>query len=156
MPGKLSEKARKLGYVLPTPSAPAANYINHVISNNTLYISGQIPLQNNAPAFIGRLGEAISEEEGALAAQLAALSLLAQLGAAIDDDLSRLVKIIRLGVFVASTPDFKRQGVVANGASNLLVEVLGESGRHARTAIGVASLPTGVAVELDAIFELRS
>lgn len=104
---------------------------------------------------MGRLGDTLDEHEGARAAELAALGLLAQLGNALDDDLSKLVRIVRLGVFVAASPDFQRQGVVANGASNLLVNVLGEKGRHARTAIGVSSLPSGVAVEIDAIFELQ-
>lgn len=121
----------------------------------SLIISGQIPLLDGKPTYIGRLGESISEDEGAKAAELAALGLLAQLSDALGDDLSRLVRIIRLGVFIASSGDFQRQGAVANGASNLLVNALGDKGRHARTAVGVASLPGGVAVEIDAIFELQ-
>ena len=101
------------------------------------------------------MGESLSEEEGVQAAELAALSLLAQLSDALGDDLSRLVRTVRLGVFIASSADFQRQGAVANGASNLLVNALGEQGRHVRTAVGVASLPAGVAVEIDAIFELQ-
>jgi len=145
----------QLGLNLPQPGQPIANYVNYVISQNQLFISGQIPLQDGKPAFIGRLGDSLDETQGAQAAELAALGLLAQLGHALDDDLSRLVRIVRLGVFVASSADFQRQGAVANGASNLLVNALGDKGRHARTAIGVASLPSGVAVEIDAIFELR-
>ena len=140
---------------LPTPSQPIANYVNHVVSQNQLFISGQIPLLDGNPTFIGRLGESISEEEGASAAELAAPGLLAQLSDALGDDLSKLVRIIRLGVFIASVPDFQRQGAVANGASNLLVNALGDKGRHVRTAVGVSSLPAGVAVEIDAIFELK-
>ncbi|NWA05155.1 RidA family protein [Pseudomonas gingeri] len=155
MTHSLFDRVSQLGLSLPMPSQPIANYVNHVISNNQLFISGQIPLREGKPAYIGRLGDTLGEEEGAKAAELAALGLLAQLGQAIDDDLSKLVRIIRLGVFVAAAPDFQRQGVVANGASNLLVNALGEKGRHARTAVGVASLPSGVAVEIDAIFELR-
>ncbi|NVZ66145.1 RidA family protein [Pseudomonas gingeri] len=155
MNDSLFDRVSQLGLSLPVPSQPIANYVNHVISNNQLFISGQIPLQEGKPAYIGRLGDTLGEEEGARAAELAALGLLAQLGQAIDDDLSKLVRIVRLGVFVAAAPDFQRQGAVANGASNLLVNALGEKGRHARTAIGVASLPSGVAVEIDAIFELR-
>jgi len=94
-------------------------------------------------------------EEGAQAAELAALGLLGQLGDALGDDLSRLVRILRLGVFIASSADFKQQSLVANGASNLVVNALGDKGRHVRTAVGVSSLPAGVAVEVDAIFELR-
>ncbi|MFC3939593.1 RidA family protein [Pseudomonas gingeri NCPPB 3146 = LMG 5327] len=155
MNDSLFDRVSQLGLSLPVPSQPIANYVNHVISNNQLFISGQIPLQEGKPAYIGRLGDTLGEEEGARAAELAALGLLAQLGQAIDDDLSKLVRIVRLGVFVAAAPDFQRQGAVANGASNLLVNALGEKGRHARTAVGVASLPSGVAVEIDAIFELR-
>ncbi len=155
MTDSLAQRVQQLGLSLPTPSQPIANYVNHVISQNQLFISGQIPLLDGKPAFIGRLGESMSDEEGANAAELAALGLLAQLSNALGDDLSKLVRIIRLGVFIASAPDSPRQGAVANGASNLLVNALGEKGRHVRTAVGVSSLPGGVAVEIDAIFELR-
>ncbi|MFL1525761.1 RidA family protein [Pseudomonas sp. O230] len=155
MTDSLAHRVQQLGLSLPTPSQPIANYVNHVVSQNQLFISGQIPLLDGKPAFIGRLGESISDEEGANAAELAALGLLAQLSNALGDDLSKLVRIIRLGVFIASAPDFPRQGAVANGASNLLVNALGEKGRHVRTAVGVSSLPGGVAVEIDATFELR-
>jgi enamine deaminase RidA (YjgF/YER057c/UK114 family) len=155
MTDSLAQRVQQLGLALPTPSQPIANYVNHVVSQNQLFISGQIPLLDGKPTFIGRLGEAISEEEGANAAELAALGLLAQLSNALGDDLNKLVRIIRLGVFIASAGDFKSQGLVANGASNLLVNALGEKGRHVRTAVGVSSLPGGVAVEIDAIFELK-
>lgn len=155
MTDSLAQRVQQLGLKLPTPSQPIANYINHVVSQNQLFISGQIPLLDGKPTFIGRLGEAISDEEGANAAELAALGLLAQLSNALGDDLSKLVRIIRLGVFIASAGDFKNQGLVANGASNLLVNALGEKGKHVRTAVGVSSLPGGVAVEIDAIFELK-
>jgi enamine deaminase RidA (YjgF/YER057c/UK114 family) len=155
MTDSLAQRVQQLGLTLPSPSQPIANYVNHVISQNQLFISGQIPLLDGKPAFIGRLGEGISEEEGINAAELAALGLLAQLADAIGDDLSKLVRILRLGVFIASSADFQRQGAVANGASNLLVNALGEKGRHVRTAVGVSSLPSGVAVEIDAIFELK-
>lgn len=152
---RLSTRLQHLDLQLPAPSAPVANYVSAVRSQNMLYISGQIPMRDGAPAYQGRLGESVSEEDGIAAAELAALGLLAQLADAIDDDLSKLLRIVRLGVFVACTPDFQRQGVVANGASNLLVNALGEAGRHVRTAVGVAALPQGVAVEVDAVFELQ-
>ncbi|WLH69783.1 RidA family protein [Pseudomonas sp. FP2309] len=155
MSDSLRQRTQALGLTLPAPSQPIANYVNHVFSQNQLFISGQIPLLDGRPAYVGRLGESLSEEEGTQAAELAALGLLAQLSDALGDDLSRLVRILRLGVFIASGADFQRQGAVANGASNLLVNALGEKGRHARTAVGVSSLPGGVAVEVDAIFELR-
>jgi enamine deaminase RidA (YjgF/YER057c/UK114 family) len=152
---RLSARLQHLDLQLPAPSSPVANYVSTVRSQNMLYISGQIPMLDGAPAYQGRLGESVSEEDGIAAAELAALGLLAQLADAIDDDLSKLLRIVRLGVFVACTPDFQRQGLVANGASNLLVNALGEAGRHVRTAVGVAALPQGVAVEVDAVFELR-
>ncbi|KPN92382.1 RidA family protein [Pseudomonas nunensis] len=155
MTDSLAQRVQKLGLALPTPSLPVANYVSHVVSQNQLFISGQIPLLDGKPAFIGRLGESISDEEGVNAAELATLGLLAQLSDALGDDLSKLVRIIRLGVFIASAGDFKNQSAVANGASNLLVNALGEKGKHVRTAVGVSSLPAGVAVEVDAIFELR-
>ncbi|WP_416364244.1 RidA family protein [Pseudomonas sp. NFX183] len=155
MRDSLRQRVQALGLTLPTPSQPAANYISHVISQNQLFISGQIPMIDGKPAYIGRLGETLSDEEGAQAAELAALGLLGQLSDAVGDDLSRVVHILRLGVFIASSGDFQRQSVVANGASNLVVNALGDKGRHVRTAVGVSSLPAGVAVEVDAIFELQ-
>lgn len=155
MSDSIRQRVQALGLTLPAPSQPAANYISHVISQHQLFISGQIPLVDGQPAYVGRLGESLSDEEGAQAAELAALSLLAQLSDALGDDLSRLVRTLRLGVFIASSADFKQQSAVANGASNLLVSALGEKGRHVRTAVGVSSLPAGVAVEVDAIFELH-
>lgn len=155
MSDSIRQRVHALGLTLPTPSQPAANYINHVISQHLLFISGQIPVLDGKPAYVGRLGDALGDEEGAQAAELAALGLLGQLSDALGDDLSRVVRTLRLGVFIASTADFQRQSVVANGASNLLVNALGDKGRHVRTAVGVCSLPAGVAVEVDAIFELQ-
>ncbi|MFJ7143215.1 RidA family protein [Pseudomonas protegens] len=155
MSDSLKHRVQQLGLELPAPSQPIANYVNHVRSQNLLFISGQIPLLQGQPTLQGRLGESLTVEQGTQAAELAALALLAQLSAALDDDLSRLLRISRLGVFIAASADFQSHGIVANGASNLLVNALGEKGRHARTAVGVASLPAGVAVEVDAIFELK-
>lgn len=155
MSDSLRQRVQALGLTLPTPSQPAANYINYVISANQLFVSGQIPQVEGKPAYIGRLGESLSDEEGTQAAELAALGLLGQLSHALGDDLSRLVRTVRLGVFIASSGGFQHQSAVANGASNLLVNALGDKGRHVRTAVGVASLPAGVAVEVDGIFELQ-
>jgi enamine deaminase RidA (YjgF/YER057c/UK114 family) len=155
MSDSLRQRVQALGLTLPTPSQPAANYINYVISANQLFVSGQIPLVDGQPAYVGRLGEALSDSEGTQAAELAALGLLGQLSHALGDDLSRLVRTVRLGVFIASSAEFTHQSAVANGASNLLVNALGDKGRHVRTAVGVASLPAGVAVEVDGIFELQ-
>ncbi|RFD25655.1 hypothetical protein CER19_23055 [Pseudomonas sp. GL93] len=155
MTDSIRQRVHALGLTLPTPSQPAANYINHVPCHPQLFISGQIPMIDGKPAYIGRLGDSLSDEDGAQAAELAALGLLGQLSDALGDDLSRVVRILRLGVFIASSADFQRQSLVANGASNLLVNALGDKGRHVRTAVGVCSLPAGVAVEGDAIFELQ-
>jgi len=154
MSNSIRERVQALGLTLPTPGQPIANYINYVVSGNQLFVSGQIPLVDGNPAYVGRLGESLSDEEGAQAAELAALGLLGQLSHALGDDLSRLVRTVRLGVFIASSGAFQRQSVVANGASNLVVNALGDKGRHVRTAVGVSSLPAGVAVEVDGIFEL--
>ncbi|MCR4541926.1 RidA family protein [Pseudomonas sp. 18.1.10] len=155
MSDSLRQRVQALGLTLPTPSQPAANYINYVTSANQLFVSGQIPLVEGQPAYTGRLGESLSDDEGTRAAELAALGLLGQLSHALGDDLSRLVRTVRLGVFIASSGEFTNQSAVANGASNLLVNALGDKGRHVRTAVGVASLPAGVAVEVDGIFELQ-
>ncbi|TFY86986.1 RidA family protein [Pseudomonas nabeulensis] len=155
MSDSLRQRVQALGLRLPTPGQPAANYINYVISQNQLFVSGQIPLVDGKPAYLGRLGDSLSDDDGIQAAELAALGLLGQLSDALGDDLSRLVRTVRLGVFIASSADFKQQSAVANGASNLLVNALGDKGRHVRTAVGVSSLPAGVAVEVDGIFELR-
>ncbi|NWE23420.1 RidA family protein [Pseudomonas sp. P7548] len=154
MSNSIRERVQALGLTLPTPGQPIANYINYMVSGNQLFVSGQIPLVDGNPAYVGRLGESLSDEEGAQAAELAALGLLGQLSHALGDDLSRLMRTVRLGVFIASSGAFQRQSVVANGASNLVVNALGDKGRHVRTAVGVSSLPAGVAVEVDGIFEL--
>lgn len=150
----LSKRVEALGLTLPAPSVPIANFVPFVVSQNLLFISGQVPLLEGKPAFIGHVGGELDETEGTQAAELAALGLLSQLGIALGDDLARLVRVVRLSVYVAATAEFTRQSAVANGASNLLVNALGDKGKHARTAIGVASLPSGVAVEVDAIFEV--
>ncbi|MFQ6346969.1 RidA family protein [Pseudomonas sp. R11F] len=155
MSDSIRQHVHALGLTLPAASQPAANYLSYVISGNQLWVSGQIPMLEGNPAYLGRLGESLSAEEGTQAAQLAALGLLAQLSRALDDDLSRLARTLRVGVFIASSGDFQQQSAVANGASNLLVNALGDKGRHVRTAVGVSSLPAGVAVEVDAIFELQ-
>lgn len=153
-PNSIAERVRALGLALPEPRRPAANYVSASRAGNLLFVSGQIPVEDGRPAFLGRLGEAVSDEEGERAARLCALGVLAQLGEAVGDDATRVRRVARLGVFVGAAPGFDRISEVANGASDLIVAVFGESGRHARTAVGVAALPKGVAVEVDAIMEL--
>ncbi len=142
------------GVTLPDAPAPAANYVPFVITGNLVHISGQIS-QNEHGLIKGRLGEDLAVEQGTEAARRCAISLLAQLKRACGGDFDRLSKAVKLVGFVNSTPDFTDQPKVINGASDFLVAVLGDVGRHARSAVSAASLPLGVAVEIEAIFELR-
>ncbi|WP_207482903.1 RidA family protein [Arenibaculum pallidiluteum] len=154
MAGTIAERVRAAGYVLPEPTAPAANYVSSTRAGNLLFISGQVCQRDGSPGPLGRVGEALSVEDGRQAAALCALSVLAHVSAAVGGEAARVRKILRLGVFVSATAEFDRHSQVADGASDLMVAVLGEAGRHARTAVGVVSLPRGVAVEVDAIVEL--
>lgn len=150
---KIETRLADLGVTLPNAPAPAANYVPFVISGNMVYISGQI--SQNADGMIkGRLGADLSIEQGAEAAKCCAISLLAQLKAATGGDIDRMVRLVKLVGFVNSTPDFIDQPKVINGASDFFVAALGDAGRHARSAVSAASLPFGVAVEIEAIFEI--
>jgi len=142
------------GIVLPDAPPPAANYIPYVKIDKLVFVSGQVS-QNENGFIRGVLGKDLNVEEGYNAARQCAISLLAQLKSAVNGDLNKVTKVVKLGGFVNSTPDFTEQPSVINGASDLLVELLGEKGRHARTAVG-ANLPLGVAVEIDGIFEVES
>jgi enamine deaminase RidA (YjgF/YER057c/UK114 family) len=147
------EKLREYGYELPSPKAPVANYVPVARSGNILYVSGQIS-SNEHGVVTGLLGETMNVVQGGNAAELAALNVLSQIvhmGGVSLEDIKRLLKIT---VLVASTADFTEQHLVANGASNLLVGVLGDKGKHARAAFGVASLPFGAAVEIEAVVEV--
>jgi enamine deaminase RidA (YjgF/YER057c/UK114 family) len=154
MTGLVDSRLADLGLTLPTPAAAVANYVPFVISGSLIFVSGQLPLESGAVAVTGRLGDGVSIEDGARAARLCAINLLAQARAAAGGDLDRIARLVRLAGFVASTPDFTDQPKVINGASDLMVAVLGEAGRHARAAVGVASLPLNAAVEIEAVFEL--
>jgi len=142
-----------LGITLPEAPAPAANYVPFVQSGNLVFVSGQIA---NGPEGLikGRLGEGMDADDGYQAARHCGLSLIAQLRAACGGDLERLVQVVKLGGFVNSTADFTDQPKVINGCSDLMVEVFGDKGRHARAAVGVPALPLGVAVEIEGIFEI--
>ena len=151
-----SDRLRDLGLELPRPAAPIANYVPFVVSDTMLIISGQLCLGPGgvlAPEHRGRLGADVTPEAGHGAARLCALHVLAQAAIAISG-LERIRRLIRLGGFIAATPDFTALPAVMNGASDLMVAVLGEAGRHARTTIGVAALPLGAAVEVEAWFEI--
>lgn len=153
MPQTPEDTLAALGLTLPAAPAPAANYVPWVISGTTLFVSGQIS-QNESGLILGRLGDTLTTEQGAGAAQRCALSLIAQARVACDGDLGRIKRVVKLVGFVNSTPDFIEQPKVINGASDLFVAVFGEAGRHARSAVSAASLPLGVAVEIEAIFEI--
>ncbi len=140
----------ELGITLPTPSAPAANYVPFVMAGGLLHLSGQIPFADDGSLVKGRLGETMNVAGGQDAARRCAIALIAQMRAALGD-LGRVTRIVKLGVFVSSAADFTDQPEVGNGASDLMVAVFGEAGRHARSAVGVPVLPRGVAVEVDAI-----
>ncbi|MFT4793591.1 MAG: enamine deaminase RidA (YjgF/YER057c/UK114 family) [Paracoccaceae bacterium] len=155
MTGHVAAKLSRLGITLPAAPAPAANYVPFVVHGGLVHVSGQVS-QGPDGLILGRMGDGMSLEDGKAAARACALSLLAQLSAACNGDLDRVVKVVRLGGFVNSTPDFTQQPEVINGASDLMVEVFGpQIGAHARAAVGCAALPRGVVVEVDGIFALR-
>ncbi|WP_243611916.1 RidA family protein [Shimia aestuarii] len=143
-----------LGVTLPDAPAPAANYVPYVQTGNTVYVSGQISM-NEEGLIIGKLGDDMDTEAGAAAAKTCAIGLLAQVKKACDGDLERLVRVVKLTGFVNSTGDYTDQPKVINGASDFFVEALGEAGRHARSAVSAAALPLGVAVEIEGIFEIK-
>ena len=143
-----------LGFTLPKAAPPAASYVPYVISGTHVFIAGQIPFLNGEKGHIGRLGENFTIEQGKAAAEACALNILAQAHAAVGGDWAKIKRCVRLGGFVNSTPDFDQHPAVINGASELIVAALGDIGKHARAAVGVSNLPFGVAVEIDAIFEI--
>ena len=150
----IEARLAELGVTLPDAPAPAANYVPFVVQGNTVYVSGQI--SNDANGFIsGTLGQDMDTAAGAAAARSCAISLLAQVKAACGGDLDRLVRVVKLTGFVNSTGDFTDQPKVINGASDFLVEALGDAGRHARSAVSAAGLPLGVAVEIEGIFQIK-
>ena len=151
----IEARLKELGITLPAQPTPAANYAPFVKVGNHVFMSGQITSLNGELTFVGKVGRDFTVEEGSEAARICALNILAHLKAACDGDLDKVIRCVRLGGFVNCPEDFKDQPKVINGASDLMVEVFGEKGRHTRAAVGVSSLPFGVAVEVDAIFEVK-
>jgi enamine deaminase RidA (YjgF/YER057c/UK114 family) len=151
----IDNRLAELGITLPTPAAPVASYVPAVEQGGLLHISGQISVGEDGNLILGRLGEDMNLERGTEAARRCGVMLLAQIKAALGS-LDRVERIVKLGAFVNSAPDFTDQPKVANGASELMQEVFGEAGRHARSAVGVAVLPLGVAVEVDAIVAVKA
>ncbi|WP_417789964.1 RidA family protein [Terasakiella pusilla] len=154
MSGKIEQRLAELGIELPEATRAVGNYVPTLITGNYLYLSGQITILNGELKYIGRLGENLSVEDGMAAARLCGLNMIAQVKAALDGDLDRVKQVIKLGGFVNGTPEFTDQPKVLNGASDLMVEVFGDVGKHTRSAVGVASLPLGISVEVDGIFEI--
>lgn len=148
----IEDRLAELNITLPEAAAPAANYVPFVTSGNHLYISGQIPMGASGLEYIGKLGDDTSVEDGQAAAQLCAVNILAQAKSALGD-LEKIKRLVKLVGFVNSTPDFTDQPKIINGASDFMVAALGDKGPHARSAVGVAALPFGVAVEIEAIIE---
>lgn len=153
MTNSIEKNLTDLGLTLPAAPAPAANYVPFVRVGNLVHVSGQISSGPDG-LITGKLGADLSVDQGVAAARTCALSLLAQAKAATGGDLSKVKRLVKLVGFVNSTPDFIDQPKVINGASDLMVQVMGDAGRHARSAVSAASLPLGVAVEIEAIFEL--
>ncbi|MFG1349161.1 RidA family protein [Xanthobacter autotrophicus] len=153
MTSPIDAKLAELGITLPTPTPPLANYVPVVRTGNLLFVSGQVSIDAAGKIMTGKLGAGVEIEAGREAAKLCAINILAQVKAAIGD-LEKVVRVVKLVAFVNSTPDFVDQPKVVNGCSDFFVEVLGDKGRHARSAVGVAALPLDAAVEVDAIVEV--
>lgn len=154
MASKIDQRLQELGIALPAPGNPAGNYVPFVQVGNILFMSGQVARVDGKVPYAGKVGKDLTIEQGQAAARICALNLLAQLKVACDGNLDRVARCVRLSGFVNSAPDFIDHPKVVNGASDLMVEVFGDKGRHARTAVGVAALPSNVACEVEAIFLL--
>ncbi len=153
--GRIEARLAELGLSVPIAPTPAANYIPWVRTGDLVFIAGQVPMRDGEFRWVGKLGQTWTVEQGQEAAREVALNVLSQLKTALDGDLDRVVRAVKLNGFVNCTPDFVQQPHVINGASALMIDVFGEAGRHARSAVGVAQLPFGVAVEIDGVFEVR-
>lgn len=154
MTGKIESRLKDLGLVLPTPPAPVASYVPYVVSGNLVFTSGQVTVAPDGLKYVGVVGKDLTLEDGKAAARLCALNVIAQVKAACGGDLDRVKRVVKLTVFVNAAPGFAQQPEVANGASDLLVEVFGEAGKHARSAVGAGTLPRNVATEVEAIVEI--
>lgn len=154
MSGKIDARLKELGLDIPTPAAPAANYVPFVVSGRLVFLAGQITLWNGELKYVGKLGGGLGLKEGQEAARVCAVNLIAQAKAACGGDLDRVARWVKINGYVNSTPEFADHPKVMNGASDLLVQVFGDKGRHARAAVGVSSLPFNVAVEVDGILEI--
>ena len=153
MAGRIDARLKELGITLPTPPTPRANYVQHVVTGNLVFVAGQIS-NDGGKVITGKLGQDVDIETGQKAARVCAVNLLAQLRVACGGDLDRVKRVVKIGGFVNGTLDFPNSPQVMNGCSDLLVEVFGDAGKHARFAVAVASLPVNAAVEADGVFEI--
>ena len=154
MTAKIESRLKELDIVLPTPPAPVASYVPFVLTGNLAFISGQVTLAADGLKFVGTVGKDLSLEDGRAAARLCAINVVAQLKAACGGDLDRVRRCVKLTVFVNAVPGYAQHPEVANGASDLIVEIFGDAGKHARAAVGAGSLPRNVAAEVEAVFEI--
>ncbi|MDE2198120.1 MAG: RidA family protein [Rhodospirillales bacterium] len=154
MSASVTARLAELGITLPTPMAPIANYVPSVRTGDLVVVSGQLPAEGGRVACTGKLGEAVSIEQGTAAARLSFINVLAQLQVACGGDLDRVRQVVRLGGFIACAPSFTQHAAVMNGASDLAVAIFGEAGRHARSTIGVPCLPADAAVEVEGMFRI--
>jgi enamine deaminase RidA (YjgF/YER057c/UK114 family) len=153
--GTIDKKLAEMGLTLPTPAKPVANYVGWVKTGNLVFTSGQVTLKDGKLEYLGKVGKDFSVEEATKAARICAINIVSQLREACGGDLDRVKRIVKLVGFVNGVPDFADQPKVINGASDLMVEIFGDKGRHARSAVGAGSLPLNVAVEVEAIAEIE-
>ena len=154
MDGHIDARLKELGIEVPEAAAPVANYVGYVITGHLCFVSGQVPVVGGEFKYVGKVGDDLSVEDGQAAARLCAINIIGQLKTACHGNLDRVQRIVKLGGFVNSTPGFTDQPKVINGASDLMVEVFGDKGRHARAAVSAGALPVGVSVEVDAVVEI--
>ncbi len=153
--GNIDKRLQELGIDVPEPAAPVANYVGWMRTGNIVFTSGQVPLKDGKFHFQGKVGGEISVEQAIEATQLCAVNVISQIKGALDGDLDRVKRVVKLVVFINGTPEFNEHPKVANGASDLMVEVFGDKGKHARSAVGAGSLPLNVCVEVEGVFEVE-
>jgi enamine deaminase RidA (YjgF/YER057c/UK114 family) len=154
MAGRIDTRLSELGIALPTPMAPVANYVPFVVTGELVFVSGQLPAQDGRVAYTGKIEAPLAIDEGKAAARLCFINVMAHLKVAAGGDLDRVQQVVRLGGFIAAAPTFTQHAAIMNGASDLAVQVFGDAGRHARTTIGVPSLPMDAAVEVEGVFRI--
>lgn len=152
----VKDRLQEMGIEIPMASKPIANYVGARKVGNIVYVSGQLPLDNGTLKYLGKVGHSIAVEDAKKAAELCAINILSQLSAILSSDLDSIESCVKLGIFINATPEFEDHSIVANGASDLIVKVLGNAGLHARAAVGCSSLPKNVSVEVDGIFTIKS